>query len=183
MDMALDRDGLHEILARLGDALRRPATICLFGSAPGIANGQPDRQTEDIDVWRPASNYDEADLRQACAAAGVRFDPKEAIEPGAIYLQIVRPGIVNFPPMFDTELLGCYGSLTVVMPRPELLAAMKLIRADARDIDDVVWWVKERALASEEIREAVAKIPNPAQREAAEENLVFVRLVGGDRPK
>jgi hypothetical protein len=63
------------------------------------------------------------------------------------------------------------------MPEPALLSAMKLVRGDARDVEDVTWWIKERALGLAEIRAAVDMLPDSFQREIAGENMVLVELV------
>jgi hypothetical protein len=166
-----------QIFDALGRRLGTPTTICVIGSSPGIVLGQPDRQSSDIDVWRDRSVYDETVLRQACQELGLLFDPKGELDPDAIYFQIVRPGIVNLPQDFQVEVLGQFGALTVAMPVPALLSAAKLARGDARDIEDVAWWVKERALSMDEIRAAIGSLPDPSQREAAGENVVLVELV------
>jgi hypothetical protein len=80
-------------------------------------------------------------------------------------------GIVKLPQDFKIEILGQYGTLTVAMPDP------------ARDIEDVAWWVKERALDMDEIRAAVGSLPDASQREAASENIFLVELVVANERK
>jgi hypothetical protein len=63
------------------------------------------------------------------------------------------------------------------MPEPALLSALKLVRGDPRDIEDVAWWVKQRALDLAAIRSAANSLPDLSQREAAGENLVLVELI------
>ena len=58
-----------------------------------------------------------------------------------------------------------------------MLAAAKLVRGDPRDVEDVAWWIKERALALDAIRAAVGTLPEASQREAARENMILVELV------
>src|SRR2546422_562965 len=106
--MPLDRCRLVQIFDALGRGLARPTTICVIGSPPGIASGQPDRQSLDIDVWWPRSEYDEAEFRRACQNAGVLFDPRGELDPNAVYVQIVRPGVVKLPRDFNIEILGRY---------------------------------------------------------------------------
>jgi hypothetical protein len=175
--MMIDRERLMQILDALGRKLAKPTTICVIGSTPGIVSGQPDRQSADIDVWRPRSEYDETDLRRACRELGLLFDPKSELDPDAVYVQIVQPGMVRLPPDFEIEILGQYGSLTLAMPAPALLSAAKLVRAEPRDIEDIAWWIKERALGLDEIRSAIGSLPDPSQRERAGENMVLVELV------
>ncbi len=175
--MTIDRARLLSIFDALGQKLGKPTTICLIGSAPGILCGQPDRQSSDIDIWRPSSVYDETDLRRACRELALLYDPKGELEPDAIYLQIVQPGIVKLPQNFQAEILGRYGALTLAMPAPALLSAAKLVRGEARDIEDIAWWIKERALKLQDIRVAIGSLPDPSQRAAAHENMVIVALV------
>jgi hypothetical protein len=175
--MTIDRERLVTILEALGQKLAKPATICLIGSSPGIVSGQPERQSADLDIWRQSSAYDETEFRRACRELGILFDPKGELDPDAIYVQIVRPGIVNLPASFEVEVLGQYGHLMVVMPAPGLLSAAKLARGESRDIEDVAWWIKERALSMEDIRAAIATLPNASQREAASENILLAELI------
>jgi hypothetical protein len=179
--MTIDRDRLIRIFDELGQKLAQPATICVIGSSPAIAMGQPERQSLDIDVWRPRSVFDETEFRRACEELGLLFDPRGELDPDAIYVQIVQPGIVKLPLDFNFEILGQYGKLTVAMPEPALLSASKLVRGEPRDIEDVAWWVKQRALNLDEIRTAVASLPDASQRETANENMVLVELVVAER--
>jgi hypothetical protein len=182
--MGFDRKRLLEIFDALGGALTKPTTVCLIGSSPGIASGQPDRQTPDIDVWRGQSSYDETAFRKACEDAGILFDPRgEQLDPEAIYVQIIRKGLVNLPADFAVEVVGEFGNLRVVMPDPSLLVAAKLVRGTPRDVEDAAWWMRERALRADDIREAIGALPDPIQRETASENVVLVELVASDGPK
>jgi hypothetical protein len=174
--MTIDRNRLVKIFGDLGERLATPATICIIGSAPGIISGQPDRQSQDIDVWYQHSDFDETEFRRVCRELGVLYDPKGELDPEAVYVQIVRPGVVKLPREFDVEVLGRYGALTVAMPEPSLLSAAKLARGEPRDIEDVAWWVKERALDIGEIRAAASLLPDPLQRAAADENMLLVEL-------
>jgi hypothetical protein len=180
--MGFDRKVLLDIFETLGRTIPKPTTICVIGSSPAIASGQPDRQTPDIDIWRQESSYDETAFRKACEDAGILFDPRgEHLDPEAIYVQIVRKGVVDLPPDFDVEVLGEFGNLRVVMPAPSLLVAAKLARGTPRDIEDAAWWMMEKALTSDDIRAAIAKLPNQIQRETASENVALVELVSSKR--
>lgn len=134
--MVIDTKVVADLFGRLGAALARPTVLCLIGSTPGIAAGQPDRQTPDINVWHPGSDYDAADLSAACRQAGVLYDPKGDLEPGKIYIQVIRPGIVTLPDEFAAEKIGRYGNLTLViftLPRSMFCfaARLRLSRAPA----------------------------------------------------
>ena len=181
--MMIDRDRLLYIFDQLGRKIAKPTTICLIGSSPGIASGQPERQSADIDVWRPSSAYDETEFRRACQELGLLFDPSGELGPDMVYFQIVQPGIVKLPAQFRVEVLGQYGNLTITMPEPSLLSATKLVRAEPRDIEDVAWWVKKRALDLDQIRIAVGLLPDPVQRETASENVVLVELFVAEKGK
>src|SRR5205085_9802860 len=113
----------------------------------------------------------------ACQDSGLLFDLKGELDPDAVYVQIVQPGIVKLPAEFKLEIVGRYGALTVAMPEPALLSAAKLVRGDPRDVEDGAWWIKERALDGEAIRAAVSWLAQASQREAAGENVILIELV------
>ena len=175
--MAIDREAVTRILGALGAALEQATTLCLIGSTPAILLGQEARQTQDIDVWHPASTYDAGDLARACGLAGLLFDPKSALSPDAVYLQIVRPGIVSLPNPLVTERVAQFGRLAIQMPSPATIAAAKLSRSLERDLEDVAWWVRERSLALSDVTMAIDSLPRATDRETAAENIVLVRLI------
>jgi hypothetical protein len=177
--MALDRRQLEEILQKLGNGLLQPTTLCVVGSAPAVLLGQPSRQTRHLDVWHTQSSYDAGELARACKDIGVLYDPRGELDPEAVYIQIVRPGIVALPSAFETETIGRYGRLTVVMPAPVALSAAKLVRGNANDVNDVVWWVQQRSISFRQLEQSINQLPNQRHREVARENLVFIQLVTG----
>jgi len=172
----IEKGTLEELLGKIGDHLAEPTTICVVGSAAAILHGQPERQTPDIDVWGPESDFDVTALRRACEQAGMLYDPRGEIDPDAIYLQILRPGITMFPEHFPVERIGRFGKLTVVMPAPALIVATKLARGLDSDIEDATWWVRERRLSVEAVSAAIDSIPQPQNRDAARENVVLIKL-------
>lgn len=173
----IDKNVVEGLLMRLGAQLSRPAVLCVIGSTSSIITGQPDRQTPDIDVWFPGSSFDAGDLKRACEAVGLLYDPKGEVGPDDVYLQVVRPGLVSLPPDFTPEVIGDYGNLRIVMPPPEIVVAAKLARGTESDIEDAVWWVRGRDLSERQIGDAIERIPSPRNREAAKENLILVRLI------
>jgi uncharacterized nucleotidyltransferase DUF6036 len=177
--MALDRGKLERVLKDLGNRLYQPTTLCIFGSAPAILLGQPARQTQDVDVWHPQSSYDAGDLARVCEDIGVLYDPRGELDPDSVYIQIVRPGVVALPTSFETESIAQYGRLKVVMPTPVALSAAKLVRATENDVNDIVWWVMQRSIDVKQLEASIEQLPDPRHREAARENLVFVRLISG----
>ena len=180
--MNINREKLREILTRMGQALKRPTALCLIGSAPGILAGQMDRNTADIDVWRPMSKYTDDDLEAACAEAGLRFDPKGDVDDDDIYIQIVEPGIVALPENFEPYVAATFGNLDIVIPPASAIAASTLVRASPQDVEDIGWWMRHRALTVDEIAAAIRQISVPSDRETAMENLVYVRLLEKRRP-
>ena len=175
--MAIDRAKLLDIFERLGAALQHPTTLCLIGSAPAIYYMQAGRYTGDIDVWEDASEFDLIDLRSACETSGLIFNPDSEVLPEVPYIQLVAPGVVNFPEGFKLRKIVKSGNLTIVMPPTSLIAASKLTRAAEKDIEDIVWWLNSRRLVLDEIAPAVASLPNPMDREFARENIVLVELL------
>lgn len=177
----IEKGTLEELLGVLGKDLAEPTTICVVGSAAAILHGQPERQTPDIDIWGPESDFDIGALRRACERAGMLYDPRGEIDPDAIYLQILRPGITMFPEHFAVERIGRFGKLTVVMPAPALIVATKLARGLDSDIEDAAWWVRERNLSREAVEAAIESIPQPENQEAARENMIVIQLLGMGR--
>ena len=84
---------------------------------------------------------------------------------------------ICLPAEFKLEILGRYGALTVAMPEPAMLAAAKLVWGDSRDVEDVAWWIKERAVDLDAVRAAVGSLPDASQRAAAGGNVILVELV------
>jgi hypothetical protein len=179
--MAIDRQRIETLFEEIGRLLQKPTTLCIFGSSPAILLGQQERQTQDVDVWHPMSSYDAGDLRQACTGAGALYDPTHEVDPDEIYIQIVRQGIVALPHDFEVEVVAHYGNLTVAMPAPVVLSATKLVRSSESDIEDIVWWIKQRQLGFDDIALAVDTLPTHRIREVAKENLVLVRLIAGSK--
>lgn len=94
MSTILDRDQwlekLVQIAANLGSE-GPPIRLCVIGSVACVFGGMAARTTRDLDVWKPASDYDFMQLKQAVEGAGLAFDPKTTLEPGMPYLQLVEP--------------------------------------------------------------------------------------------
>jgi hypothetical protein len=179
---AIDKDTLEGILAAIGRHLPEPTTLCVVGSAAAMLHGQPERQTPDIDVWGPESDFDIGALRQACEQAGLVYDPRGEIDADTIYLQILRPGVTMFPTRFEVEAIGRFGNLRLVMPPPELIVATKLARALDSDVEDAAWWVRARNLDAAAIGAAIERIPQPHNRDAARENLVLLLHLVAPQP-
>lgn len=173
----VDKNVVEDLLVRLGEQLASPAVLCMIGSTSSIITGQPDRQTQAIDVWLPCSSFDAGDLRRACEAIGLLYDPKGEVGPDDVYLQVVCPGLVSLPHDFTPEVIGDYGKLRIVMPPPEIVVAAKLASGTEADMEDSVWWVRGRDLSERQIGDAIERIPSTRNRDTAKENLILVRLI------
>lgn len=169
---------LENILARIGDALGKPASLLLIGSAVGIHMGQPGRFTADIDVWLDGSDFDRADLAQACARAGIAFDPKGHDTDGA-YLQIVGKGIVDIGRFESERKLFRTGNLTVSTPPIENIAASKLLRASEKDVEDILFLLSATNTPLDAVSRAIDTL-DERHRETARGNLVLVELLMED---
>lgn len=176
----VDRNSLRGFLETMDRAAEEPQTICVMGAAALILLGQPERQTGDIDVWRPGSKMIDSDLQRLAAASGLAYDPKE-YEPDGAYLQIINPGIVNLPSVRDdiwatgqdSRVLWQGRNLTVVCPPPPIIAASKLVRATEVDIDDVVYLIGAIGVSRKQILQAADKFPD-ADRETIRENMPLI---------
>lgn len=170
----LDRRQWEEKLAAIGEHLRRhgaPATLEIIGAWPVLEAGLEGRSSLDLDVWLPASDADRSALAAACASAGLDFDPTG--ETDRPYLQLLQPGIISMPDHVPVKA-GRWGALTVLTPPPATLAAMKLVRAEPKDIADVLFLCSRHGLTKEQVAESVRRIPDPCKRQTAEENLVYL---------
>lgn len=170
----LDRRQWTEKLAALGEQLRllgAPATLEIIGAWPVIEAGLEGRTSLDLDVWMPGSDADRTALAAACLAAGLDFDPTE--ETDRPYLQLVQAGIVSIPDHQPVPA-GRWGALTIVTPPPAALAAMKLIRAEPKDLADVLFLCSRHGLTRDEVAACARRIPDLHARQTAEENLVYL---------
>ncbi len=180
----MNRKGLIEVFERIDDALAVPQTLCVIGASAILGFGHSTRQTDDIDVWRPASRINDRQMARAAEAAGVTVDHGTYL-PEGVYMQFIDPGVVQLP-AFDDGLwatgerkvvLWTGEKLMVEAPPPSIVAAAKLVRAEDRDIDDCVYLVRAKGLSEEVIRCAIGKIADPIAREAAAGNLVILQVV------
>ena len=84
------------VLERLARALKpegTPLRLCLIGSAACLFGGMEGRTSGDLDVWKPASDFDRLEIEAAAVQAGLLFDPKSTLEPESPYIQLVEPGL------------------------------------------------------------------------------------------
>ena len=178
MSATLDGAEWMAVLERLAAALPSdgpPLRLCLIGSAACLFGGMEGRSSRDLDIWKPASDYDRRELRIAAEKAGLLFDPKATIEPDAPYLQLVEPGLTQLG-SFEPVLIDRLGRLQLYRPPVENLVAAKLIRAEPKDLGDIRFLVSRFRPDLECVRQIVAAFARPA-RERASENLIYLDVL------
>ena len=178
MNPTLNAEEWMRILEKVAAALPPqgpPVKLCLIGSAACLFGGMDGRTSADLDVWRPHSDYDRAELRIAAEVAGILFDPKATLDPEKPYLQIVEPGLTQLG-AFEPVPVDRIGRLEICRPPVENLIAAKLIRADPKDISDIRFLISLHRPDAARIRALVAAFP-PGSRARAEENLVYLEVL------
>jgi hypothetical protein len=166
---------LENVAAALGQN-GQPVQLCLIGSAACLFAGMELRATEDLDIWQIKSDFDLSELRAASEKAGISFNPTGILEPDKPYLQLVEAGIVqvgNFEPVRMFKI----GRLIISRPPIENIIASKLTRADTKDIEDIQFLYQHFQPELELIKAIISTFPN-AKRELAEENLVYLEILG-----
>jgi hypothetical protein len=166
---------LENIAERLGKE-GPPVRLCLIGSAACIFAGMELRTTEGLDVWKPSSDFDLSELKAACEATGISFNPKGMLEPDRPYLQLVEAGIVQVGNFEPTHLFRI-SRLIISRPPIENIIASKLIRADAKDIEEIQFLYHHFQPDPTLIRAVIASFPE-TKRELASENLVYLEILG-----
>jgi hypothetical protein len=178
MPTGLNGDEWMTVLKRLTAALPQsgpPLRLCLIGSAACLFGGMDGRTSLDLDVWKPASDYDRLELQTAAEKAGLLFDPKTTLEPDQPYLQLVEPGLTQLGP-FKPVLIERLGRLHLHRPPVENLVAAKLIRAEPKDLGDIRFLLSRHRPDQRRVRQIVAGFAQPA-REKASENLVYLDVL------
>lgn len=175
-------DQWRETLTAIGRGLQKPAQFCLIGSAPAMMKGQDGRLTIDIDTLRRRSQFNEADMRQACEKAGVLLDPKTAA-PDKPYIQLVddSDGIVHVGKFKGTLPVMAEGNLTVEQVPWANIVASKLVRAAPRDITDVIHIAEQHGVSRADVLEVTRSFPRLV-RENVEENLVYLDMARRKSP-
>jgi hypothetical protein len=159
---------------------RSTARLTLVGSAAGIFAGQPARTSIDLDVWKPTSAYQFQTLKRAVETAGLLFDPKTMLQPDKAYIQLVEPGLTQTGNFKNGELLEQFEALRLERPPIANLIAAKLVRAEAKDLEDIAFLLAHYRPQSNDIRTAVKSMPAQA-REKARENLIYLDVFGKKR--
>ncbi len=157
----MDTSRLKEILERLDAALEHPTELLIRGGAAVLAHGLEQRVTIDIDVL-PSSRFVEADLRRACEAADVGFNPPDKDLTDRDYIEVVPEETLILPRPspdrgYNTVFRGL--RLTVRTPPAADLVAGKLKRLEAEDVADVDFLIQRFRLTENDLIEAFERLP------------------------
>jgi hypothetical protein len=178
LNLQLDGEAWNVVLADLSRALGKkgsPVRLCLIGSAACLLGGMEGRTSADLDIWKPASDYDRGELKTAAEKIGLLFDPRQTLEPDRPYLQLVEPGLTQIG-NFEPVLVERIGRLHIFRPPVENLIAAKLIRAEPKDLGDIRFLVSRHRPDLRRVRKIVAAF-EPRARECAKENLVYLEVL------
>jgi hypothetical protein len=157
----MDSTTLRQIFDRLDQALEHPTELLIRGGAAVLAHGLEQRVTLDIDVL-PASRFVEVDLRQACAAAELGFNPanKDFVEQD--YIEVVPEETLILPRpdpdrSYNTIFRG--QRLTVKTPPAADLVIGKLKRIDLEDLSDIAFLIDRFRLTEADLEESFERLP------------------------
>jgi hypothetical protein len=157
----MDATKLRQIFEKLDQALEHPTELLIRGGAAMLAHGLEQRATLDIDVL-PTSRFVEADLRRACAAAGLGFNPSDKDVTEHDYLKVVPEETLIIPsPAQDLGYNTVYRGLrlTVRTPPAADLVVGKLKRLDPEDISDVGFLIDRFRLTEADLVESFERLP------------------------
>lgn len=176
--ISFDRERWQRALADISEALGKEGPelhLCLIGSAACLFGGMDGRTSRDLDVWKPASDYDLLELKNAVEAAGLLFDPKGHLDPELPYLQIVEPGLTQIGD-FNPVRIDRLGRLILLRPPIENLIAAKLIRSEAKDVEDIQFLYQLHQPDPLRIKQIIESFPAFA-RQRAGENLIYLEIL------
>jgi hypothetical protein len=173
----MDAAKLRQTFERLDQALEHPAELLIRGGAAVLALGLEQRVTLDIDVL-PASRFIEADLRRACAASDLGYNPSDKDLMEQDYLEVVPEETLVLPRpdperVYNTIFRGL--RLTVRTPPAADLVIGKLKRLDPEDLADITFLVKHFRLTEADLKESFDRLPVRFQRDlVVQDNLRFI---------
>lgn len=133
------------------------------------------RTSRDLDIWRPASDYDRSELARAADAAGLLFDSIAENLLAGPYLQLIDPIPAELG-SFDPVFLERIGRLRLHRPPIENLIVSKLIRCEPRDLSDIRFLISRYHPSVERIQQIIAAL-SPRNREQAAENLIYLTAI------
>lgn len=157
----MDATRLLQIFEQLDGSLEHPTELLIRGGAALLAHGLEQRVTVDIDVL-PQSRFVEADLRRACAAAEIGFNPLEKDDVEQDYLEVVPEETLILPHpspdlAYNTVFRGVH--LVVQTPPAADLVVGKLKRLEAEDVADVIFLIDRFRLTESDLQEAFERLP------------------------
>ncbi|GEM_PF-557903 len=157
----MNKEALLGYLERLDQALKREATLHIYGSAAFMLLDEPERTSLDVDVAAPYSTADVGDLRQAAAAAGLPLNPPDDYPSDHLeWISAVRLCLAKPNP--ETDLLLWKGErLSVKTGSITQLIASKLIRYDEIDRSDIQYLCRQSSVDFIAVAEAVTGLPAP----------------------
>lgn len=96
LNLQLDGEAWSAVLTDLSHALGKegsPVRLCLIGSAACLFGGMQGRTSADLDIWKPASDYDRAELKLAAekaVIAGFNGPARERATENRVYLDVLE---------------------------------------------------------------------------------------------
>jgi hypothetical protein len=157
----MDATRLRQIFEKLDQALEHPTELLIRGGAAVLAHGLEQRATVDIDIL-PASRFVEADLRRACAATDLGFNPSDKDFAEQDYLEVVPEETLILPRPapdrgYNTVFRGL--RLTVKTPPAADLVIGKLKRFDPEDLSDIGFLIDHFRLTKADLVESFERLP------------------------
>ena len=131
----------------------------------------------DLYTWQEASKFAYTDLKQACEKAGLLFNPTDELAPSTPYIQLVEAGIVEVGAFTKTTQMLEEGQLVVVRPSIENIIASKLLRVSAKDLTDIAYLMDHYDVPKQKVANVIRSFP-PGKRAEAEENMVYLKMMG-----
>ncbi len=161
----MDAAALRQILERIDASLASPADLSIRGGAALLALGFEGRTTVHIDVL-PASRFVDSELRAACAAAGLGWNPPDKDAPQGDYLETVPAQTLVLPvPAAEYDVVFRGRHLTVRIPPAADLVIGKLKRLDPEDLSDIHYLVARFGLQESDLRNAFQRLPEKFRRD------------------
>ncbi|MFY9342449.1 MAG: hypothetical protein WAT39_08160 [Planctomycetota bacterium] len=161
----MDATSFRTTLERIDAALTTSTELLIGDGAALLALGFDGRSTVDIDVL-PGSRFVAHDLQQACAAAGLAWNPPDKDFPPGDYLEIVPAQTLVLPtPAGEYEVVFRGRRLIVRVPPAADLAVGRRKRLDPEDLADIQFLVTRFAVDEAQLRDAFARLPERFRRD------------------
>ncbi|MFH1177507.1 MAG: DUF6036 family nucleotidyltransferase [Acidobacteriota bacterium] len=174
----MDRARLFAVFEALDSALESACELEIRGGAAVLALGLEGRTTLDVDVL-PASRFVDADLRRACLAIGLDFNPVDGKDLAEReFIEVVPEETLILPVAspdrpYNTVFRG--RRLVVRTPPAADLVVGKLKRLQPEDLADVSFLVQRYAVSENDLKEAFDRLPERWRRDLViADNLRYV---------